>query len=168
MVIGPESTGKSTLSSDLAESLNTVWVPEYARGYLEALERPYNESDLLLIAKGQIGEEERLSAEASRWLVCDTDLYVIKVWSEHSFGGCDARILQWIAGRKYDAYLLTFTDIEWSYDPLREHPEDKMRYYFYHQYRDIVMNSGLPWADIRGSREDRLRLSLEAIRSFNL
>jgi nicotinamide riboside kinase len=32
-VVGPESTGKSTMSAYLAKHYDTIWVPEFARGY---------------------------------------------------------------------------------------------------------------------------------------
>lgn len=58
VVIGPESTGKSTLSEQLANHYQTVWVPEFARGYLETLGRAYNQDDLLRIAEGQLQLED--------------------------------------------------------------------------------------------------------------
>ena len=164
VVNGPESTGKSTLSASLAAALGTVWNPEYARSYLEGLGRPYEQPDLLHIAKGQLAAEDALAPSAKDFLVCDTDLYVVKVWSEAKYGACDRRILEAIAVRKYDLYLLTGIDMPWVDDPLREHGAAEERAYFYHQYRDIVQQSGAPWADIRGSEEERLSVALDAIR----
>lgn len=166
MVIGPESTGKSTLSEALAKELHAVWVPEYAREYLEGLDRSYYESDLLEIAKGQVEAEDRLTAEAAGLLVCDTDLQVLRVWSEHKYGRCHKWILEQIARRSYDLYLLTYIDIAWEDDPLREHPEEGQRHYFYNVYRDIVQQSGLPWADVRGTMDQRLEISLKAIKDY--
>jgi len=163
VIIGPECTGKSTLSSDLATELSTIWVPEFARQYLDDLGRPYEEADLLQIAYGQLAQEDAAAAQASDVLICDTDLYVIKVWSEARYGRCDRHILEMIASRSYDFYLLTDTDLPWQFDPLREHPQEHDRRYFYHQYRDIVQQSGCPWADIRGSKEQRLQRALQAV-----
>ena len=163
VVIGPESTGKSSLSEALALHLNTVWVPEYARTYLEALNQPYRESDLLHIAKGQLQAEDQLKGKANRFLICDTDLYVIKVWSEHSYRRCNQWVLQQIAIRSYDLYLLSDIDVPWTSDPLREHPETTMRNYFYQVYLDIVQNSGVPFQLVRGTTEERLALSLNAV-----
>jgi NadR type nicotinamide-nucleotide adenylyltransferase len=167
VVIGPESTGKSTLSAALAKALDTAWNPEFARAYLEGLGRPYTGEDLPRIGAGQIAGEEALLPGANRFLICDTDLYVIKVWSEASFGACDRRILETIATRRYDLYLLTNIDLPWEDDPLREHSAPEERAYFYHQYRDIVQQSGVPWADIRGSGEERLERALAAIRRLD-
>lgn len=163
VVIGPESTGKSMLSEQLAAHFNTAWVPEYARGYLDALGRPYKQEDLLRIAEGQLQSED---AHQRELLICDTDLHVIKVWSEAKYGTCDTRILEMIAARKYDLYLLTYIDIPWQDDPLREHPHPAERSYFYEIYRDIVINSGTPWADIRGSYEERFALAVAAIKNI--
>jgi NadR type nicotinamide-nucleotide adenylyltransferase len=166
VVIGPESTGKSTLSEGLANSLHTVWVPEYARGYLEGLGRDYNETDLLAIAKGQLATEDEQAIKANEYLICDTDLYVVKVWSEAKYGYCHKDILEEIAQRKYDLYLLTYIDVLWTDDPLREHPEPHEREYFYKQYAEIVQNSGVPWVDVHGNEQQRLEQSLNAIKAL--
>jgi nicotinamide riboside kinase len=141
-------------------------VPEYAREYLLALNRPYEQNDLLEIAKGQIASEDELSNKANRFFICDTDLHVIKVWSEAKYGSCDKWILEQIAGRKYDLYLLMDIDIEWQNDPLREHPSPEERKYFYKIYHDIVQDSSANKAFISGTHEERLKKALSAIRSM--
>jgi NadR type nicotinamide-nucleotide adenylyltransferase len=166
VVIGPESTGKSTLSEQLAAYYKTTWVPEYAREYLEQLGRTYQQEDLLQIAKGQLVKEDKAIKQANQFLFCDTDLYVIKVWSEHKYGKCDRWILEQIAQRKYDLYLLTYIDVPWQEDPQREHPQPTMREYFYHIYQDIIINSGTSWADIRGNKTERLQKAINIINSL--
>ena len=163
VVIGPESTGKSTLSAALADALSTVWVPEYARGYLEQLGRPYEEHDLLVMARGQLQTEDELLQQAKKYLICDTDLNVIKVWSENTYSHCHKEVLEQIAQRPYDLYLLTNIDIPWEDDPLREHASPELRNYFYNQYKDMVMNSGVPWVDICGDHEQRVAKALFSI-----
>jgi NadR type nicotinamide-nucleotide adenylyltransferase len=165
VVIGPESTGKSTLSYQIAATLGAPCVPEYARKYLNELNRPYTEADLLTIAQGQLAEEEKLAQKANKLLVCDTDLYVIKVWSEHKYQRCHRMILDQIARRSYDLYLLTGIDMPWQDDPLREYPDHAMRHYFFHVYKDIVIHSGVPWALIEGTPAERLQRALAVIRT---
>ena len=124
VVIGPESTGKSTLCAQLAAHYNTLWVPEYAREYLEKNGPEYSYEDLLTIAKGQIDLEEKvcnnqlainhqpstINPELSTVFI-DTDMYVMKVWSEFVFNKCHNWILNRIAERKYDLYLLCDIDL---------------------------------------------------------
>lgn len=167
VIIGPESTGKSTLSQELAHHYQTAWVPESARAYLDQLHRQYNKEDLLEIGKMQISaEDEMTSGTAGHLLFCDTDLYVIKVWSEHKYAYCAPWILQQIAKRKYDLYLLTYIDIPWTDDPQREHPQPEMREYFYRVYRNIVIESGTPWALIKGDYEERLTQATAVIEKY--
>lgn len=166
VVIGPECTGKSTLSVALAGALGAIWVPEYARSYIDALPRPYNEADLLAIADGQLRGEDEAAARANGILIIDTDLNVLKVWSESAFGRCHRAILEAIAQRRYDGYLLTGIDMPWTYDPQREHPDPAERRYFYEQYHDIVQNGGVPWAAIRGGEQERLQAALAFVRSL--
>jgi len=166
VVIGPESTGKSTLSAHLAATFHTVWVPEFARDYLVRQGGFYEEDDLLAIGKGQLALEDELEAKANNLLICDTDLYVVKVWSEHKYGRCNSWILEQIAQRTYDLYLLTYIDIAWEDDPLREHSDERMRTHFYNTYKDIVMNSGVPWVDIRGNAAERLNAASQVIKKM--
>ena len=163
VVIGPESTGKSTLSKSLAEYFKCSWVPEFARQYLEKLEGQYTFSDLLEIAKGQIREEEKAIKKNENLIICDTDLHVIKVWSEHKFGKVHSWVEQQITNRKYDLYLLTDIDIPWENDPQREHPEPKQREYFLEIYKKVVIGSGIPYKVISGSVEERRKKSIEFI-----
>ena len=166
VIIGPESTGKSTLSAALAKSLDTSWAPEYAREYLEHLDREYKEEDLLEIAKGQLANEGKYAGQ--EYLICDTDLHVIKVWSEAKYNRCHRHILEWLASARADFYLLTDIDMPWLADPLREHPLPKDRKYFFGQYKDIVINSGTPFAIVSGNEEMRLAAALRAVRGLGI
>jgi NadR type nicotinamide-nucleotide adenylyltransferase len=163
VVIGPESTGKSTLSKSIAEYFKCPWVPEYAREYLEKLKGQYTYDDLLKIAKGQINKEETAIKKTENLLICDTDLHVIKVWSQHKFGKVHSWVEEQITKRKYDLYLLTDIDIPWQDDPQREHPEPEQRKYFLEIYRKVVIDSGLPYKEISGSVEERRKKSIEFI-----
>lgn len=165
VIIGPESTGKSTLTQMLARHYKMPFVNEYAREYLEQLHRDYTADDLEKIAAGQIGLEENKLKESPSMLFCDTDLYVIKVWSEHKYRRCATQILQQIANRSYDLYILTDIDMPWEEDPQREYPDPLMRQYFYKVYEDIVIHSGLPWAKVSGNPDQRLNMAVGMIAS---
>jgi NadR type nicotinamide-nucleotide adenylyltransferase len=163
VIIGPESTGKSTLSRKLAAHFDEPWVPEFAREYLDHLNRPYSYEDLLAIAKGQLNMEDEMAGRASDKLFCDTDLRVIRVWSEHRFKQTHSWINQQIRERKYALYLLTAIDIPWQDDPQREHPDPGMRQYFMQVYENEMRSSGVPWIKISGTEENRFQTAIEFI-----
>ena len=103
-IIGPESTGKTTLAKEIAAKYKGTYVPEYAREYVEkkgTTEVTYEE--LCEIAKKQI---ERLAIRDEGLVVFDTELIITKVWFDYAFG----RWPEWLdeAIRKYpmDLYVL--------------------------------------------------------------
>ena len=166
VVIGPECTGKSTLCLQLAKHYQTLWCPEYAREYLETQGKDYTYEDLLTIAKGQIdGEENVLSTVNSQQstVFIDTDMCVMKVWCEFAFGKCHSWILNQIATRKYDLYLLCNVDLPWIKDNLREYPDVETRNKLYHYYKDIMVNQCVPWIDISGNYDERLQVAINAV-----
>jgi len=178
VIIGPESTGKSTLCEQLAAHYKTVWVKEYAREYLLKNRTHYTFENLLDIAKGQIAGEELV---INRWplagpdpseqqpafndqtVFIDTDMYVMKVWCEFVFEKCHHWILNRIVERRYDLYLLCHVDLPWTKDELREYPDLKTREKLYKHYKDIMINQNVPWVDISGNYEERLQKAIKAV-----
>jgi NadR type nicotinamide-nucleotide adenylyltransferase len=174
VIIGPESTGKSTLCEQLAAHYHTTWCPEYAREYLTKNGMNYSYDDLLAIAKGQVELEDKyekamVSSEESMTkslpspLFIDTDMYVMKVWSEFVFGKCHRFILDQIIERKYDLYLLCNVDLPWIKDALREYPDLESRRKLYLIYKDIMINQQVPWVEISGDYDERLRNAILAV-----
>lgn len=166
LILGPESTGKSTLAEKLAQHYAEPWVPEVARAYLEGLNRSYAYEDLLSIGKWQMSLEDELASTAKHFLFCDTDLQVIQVWSQHRYGKVDPWVLEEIARRTYGLILLCAPDLPWQEDPLREHPELEMRQQFFDIYQQITRESGFPWALISGETGERLSASIQAVDSL--
>ncbi|HVT84841.1 MAG TPA: AAA family ATPase [Chitinophagaceae bacterium] len=171
-IIGPESTGKSTLCDQLARHYHTEWCPEYARDYLLKNGTNYSYDDLLVIAKGQIELEEKFetlvknkepNASEQRILFIDTDMYVMKVWCEFVFNKCHRFILEQIAERNYDLYLLCNVDLPWVKDGLREYPDLDTRKKLYAIYKDIMINQPVPWMDISGDYDERLKKAIETV-----
>jgi NadR type nicotinamide-nucleotide adenylyltransferase len=172
VIIGPESTGKSTLCAGLAAHFGTDWVPEYAREYLLKHGKQYQYEDLLTIAKGQLALEEKHAADLKRTghtepiLFIDTDMYVMKVWGEFVFGRCEAWILDQVATREYDGYLLCRTDLPWTADELREYPDEGPREQLFQIYKDCMINQSTPWREIGGSEADRLNSAIAAVKEI--
>lgn len=163
-VIGPESTGKSTLCRQLAEHYKTVWCPEFARAYLKEKGHHYTYEDLLKIAHGQLKlEDEMFKEAANNFYFIDTDMYVMKVWCEVAFEQCHTWILKQIAQRHYDLYLLCNTDLPWAKDELREYPDLKFRQKLFNIYKDILINNKTPWVEISGTDEQRLQMAIRSI-----
>ena len=182
MVIGPESTGKSTLCEQLAQHYNSTWCPEFAREYLLTNGTDYTYDDLLIIAKGQLALEDEYTAMVNGQLsmmnkalsehslftthhsplFIDTDMYVLKVWCEFVFGKCHRFILDQIVERRYDLYLLCNTDLPWVKDELREYPDLQTRQQLYSIYKDIMINQPVPWVDISGDYDERLQKAILA------
>lgn len=189
VIIGPESTGKSTLCESLAQHYGMQWCPEFAREYLITNGKEYSFNDLLTIAKGQLAlEDEYETIVKSQWsmvndrtwinphsltttkkpplLFIDTDMYVMKVWCEYVFEKCHQFILDQIVNRKYDLYLLCHTDLPWVKDDLREYPDAGIRNELYHIYKDLLINQQVPWVEIGGSHEDRSLMAIAAVEEY--
>ena len=166
IIIGPESTGKSTLCTQLAAHFNTRWCPEYAREYLLEHGTDYSYDNLLTIAKGQWALENQYAVNTEDLLFVDTDQYVMKVWCEFVFNQCHTWILNRVADQRADLYLLTNIDLPWVQDELREYPNEGPRKELYHIYRDILVNQDVPWVEISGNYEERLKLAISSVSSL--
>lgn len=160
-IVGPECTGKTQLAMSLADHYQTVWVPEYARHYIDRLNRGYVQDDLLKIARNQLFTEDELALAANQLLFYDTNLVVIKVWSEFKFGNCDPEILDLLQSRHYDLHLLTNIDVPWENDPQREHPDK--REYFYNLYKDELTSLGINFVEIKGIANERLTMAIKVV-----
>jgi NadR type nicotinamide-nucleotide adenylyltransferase len=186
VIIGPESTGKTTLCEQLADHFHTNWVPEYAREYLLKNGKNYSYENLRIIAKGQLKWEDEFTKKtetkistaqpqpqpqsqlSSNLLFIDTDMYVMKVWCEFVFGKCHQFILDEIVQRKYDLYLLCKTDLLWEKDELREYPDLETREKLYNIYKDILINQNTPWVEVSGDYNQRLQTAIDAVKELNL
>ncbi|MFT3936779.1 MAG: AAA family ATPase [Chitinophagaceae bacterium] len=180
VVIGPESTGKSTLCEKLAAHYKTSWCPEYAREYLLEHGTDYSFENLLDVAKGQVALEEKYIKEIETkqhivgnahsplttrhsLLFIDTDMYVMNVWCQFVFGKTHSWILDQITQRKYDLYLLCNVDLPWVKDELREYPDLERREQLYNIYKEIMLNQSVPWIDISGNYDERLQKAITAV-----
>ncbi len=168
VIIGPESTGKSAICQELALHYKTQWVKEYAREYLLTNGKAYTYEDLLKIAEGQIAGEDAISSTLSKddLLFIDTDMQVIKVWSEFVFDNCALSILNQFTERKYDLYLLMNIDLPWEVDELREYPELKWREKLFHYYLDAMVQQSVPFHIISGVHEQRTNNAIRIIDQF--
>ena len=166
VLFGPESTGKTTLSNQLARYYNSVWVPEYAREYLQNKwnnERKTCEpKDLLPIAKGQMKLENKLAKKTDTVLICDTDLLETKVYSEaYYLGSCNPILEKYALENTYDLYFLTYIDTPWEADDLRDKPNERER--MFKAFEDTLIKYNKPYVLLKGSKKERLELAVKHI-----
>ena len=147
-IIGPESTGKSTLATYLAHRYGGVLVPEYAREYMEHLAPAYayTYEDVVAIAQQQVQELATPRAE-SEVVFYDTELIITKVWFLHKYGKCPDFLLHAIEQYPMDVYLLCYPDMAWQPDPVRENPT--IREYLFRWYEKEVQALGVPYYIIK-------------------
>ncbi|MDO6811380.1 AAA family ATPase [Tenacibaculum soleae] len=166
VLFGPESTGKTTLSGQLARYYNTVWAPEFARKYLQDKwnnERKICEQkDIIPIAEGQIKLENDLALKADKVLICDTDLLETKVYSEEYYGGFVEDELDEAAIKsEYDIYFLTYIDTPWEADDLRDRPEQRLQ--MFTAFENTLKKYNRPYVLLKGDKETRLKKAIEVI-----
>ena len=156
-IVGPESTGKTTLTEKLAKHFETSWTPEFARGFLDEKGTDCLIEDIALIAKGQIETEEEKAKEANKILFCDTDLMTTCIWSEYLFKECPPWIEEKSYEQKYDLTLLMNIDIPWVADPQR--PAPHLRKYFLDWFKRELEKRERNYILISGNYEERFALA---------
>ena len=147
---GPESSGKTTIAKRFATLVDGIYVEEFARVYLEERGGEYTAADLVHIAESQC----KLWKETNGILIADTEMLVLKVWSEVRFGQTDAFIEEALKTQNFDHYFLCYPDIPWEPDPLREHPEERM--VLFDLYREKLVALNFPFTVLKGSVDERL------------
>ncbi|MCK5678946.1 MAG: ATP-binding protein, partial [Flavobacteriaceae bacterium] len=162
----PESTGKTTLSKQLARHYNTVWTPEYARQYLQNKwnneRKTCENSDLIPIAIGQMKLENELAKKADKVLICDTDLLETKIYSEEYYGGFVNPELEKAAiNNKYDLYLLTYIDTPWEEDDLRDRPDQRLE--MFKAFENALIKYNRPYIILKGDRKKRIEDAINKI-----
>jgi NadR type nicotinamide-nucleotide adenylyltransferase len=162
-VIGPESTGKSTLCKELASHYKTVYVPEYAREYFTKHKNidKYSLNELDKIYSQQIENEKKAISDANRFLFCDTTLITGKIWALEDFKKIPPFISENISKIGYDLYLLTNNEVEWKKDPLRK-CRDSRNYLLERNIEELkLLNAN--YKIVEGLREQRLKNAINYI-----
>jgi HTH-type transcriptional regulator, transcriptional repressor of NAD biosynthesis genes len=160
-IYGPESTGKSTLTIDLARHFQTVFVEEYARGLLDFKNGKCDYDDIEKIALGHRASEQALARQANRILFSDTDLLTTTVWSNVLFGTCPAWIYAAADATNYDLYLVTDIDVPWV--------DDNQRYFsdIRQEFLDLCIQAleqrNRPYIMISGTWDQRLSKAIQAV-----
>lgn len=165
-LVGPECTGKTTLATALSEHWNEPFVPEYSREYLEELGRNYTHEDILEVAKVQLEREYEVAENAERFLICDTNMLVTKIWAEVRFGRAQNWIERQFLEKPYQLYILCGHEIPWEYDELRENADDREE--LYDLYKKALIRAGKRYIEVSGSVEERQEKVMKTLRRMRL
>lgn len=164
-ILGPESTGKSDLCMHLAKAyVRAVWVPEYARTYLENNGSKYTIDDLDVIAQGQLESIAKAEKFEPEYLFVDTEMLVMQIWSSFVFNKVSDFIASEVKSQNFDLYLLCDIDLPWQYDPLREHPEHRKE--LFELYKTQLDALNWPYRIISGKGEERKENAIKSIEEF--
>jgi HTH-type transcriptional repressor of NAD biosynthesis genes len=160
-IYGPESTGKSTLTIDLARHFQTVFVEEYARGLLDFKNGRCDYEDIEKIARGHMASEKALARQANRVLFSDTDPLTTTVWSNVLFGNCPAFVYEAAEATTYDLYLVTNIDVPWVDDNQRFFSDTRQE--FLNLCIQALEQRNRPYILISGTWEKRLAQAIQAV-----
>ena len=164
-LFGPESTGKTTLAKQLAEHFDTVWTPEFARDYLQEkwdkTAQICDVNDMLPIAYGQTKLENQSLSTANKYLFCDTNLMVTKVFSEVYYNFCDPVLDKAARKHKYDLIFLTDIDVPWERDDLRDKAEGRESVFAL--FKQALIANNKPFITLSGDKEWRLKKAVSII-----
>ncbi len=157
-LFGPESTGKTTLAKQLADYYETEWVPEFARDYLqekwEENQHICVADDMMPIAYGQTALENEKLFAANKYLFCDTNLMVTKVFSEMYYGFCDPLLNEAALEHEYDLFFLTDIDVPWEKDDIRDTPNGRET--VFSVFKQTLIDTKKPFIILSGNKKDRL------------
>ena len=165
---GPESTGKTTIASQLAEEFNTIWIPEFARDYLQekwnSKQEICSQEDLIPIAIGQTNLENEALHRANKILFCDTNLIVTKVFSDIYYNSCDPILIRAAKNHNYDLIFLTDIDVAWQADDLRDKPNDREKTLAI--FEKALIDFKKPYIKLSGNKEERLEKATQIINDY--
>lgn len=164
-VVGPESTGKSTMVQYLSKMFDSAYTPEYARYYCKNLQNQYSLQDETNMFYGQIALEEAITSQLrNNILICDTTILTVKIWCDHLFKHTPEEVISEIHQRRYDLYLLMDIDLPWENDPLRDFPDQ--REYFMAVWEKELDNLNARYEIISGIGNERLNKGYIAAKEF--
>lgn len=165
VITGAESTGKSMLTKWLASHFQVPYIPEFAREYVENLNRDYNYSDVEFIAKKQISHLHEFQKAGFPFIFADTWLIITKIWFEVVFKQVPSWIDETIKETAIDLFLVCDTNLPWISDPVRENGGEQ-RELLQKQYINTIEEYGFNYKVVGGENEERFKNALEAVRQL--
>lgn len=169
VLFGPESTGKTTLAKQLASHYQEPYVAEFMRNYLQCKWDVYgatsDEKDIIPIAKGQIALENQALDKAKKLLICDTNLLEIATYTSYYFKEyTSTTLMNAIHNHRYDYYFLTYIDVPWQADDLRDRPND--RWELFCIFEAVLLQKGVPFTILKGDQQTRFKTAKKIINTL--
>ena len=168
VLVGAESTGKTTLAERLAAQLATPWVAEYGREFTSAKygsgDETWRSSEFVAIAAEQQRREDAAAREANRVLVCDTNAFATAIWHARYLGARDAEVDAIAARDRCDLYLLTGAEVPFEPDGIRD--GEAIRHEMHGWFEAALRAQPAPWRLLRGAVATRENEALAAIREL--
>ena len=159
-IVGPESTGKTTLASELARMHHGAWLPEYARTYLS--DAHYTEDQVHIVAREQLSREVDFIRARPNFGVLDTDGVVLRVWFDERFGYVPAYVERHLDQQVTRTYLLTYPDLPWEFDPQRESKADLSR--LFEVYEQLLSKLDFNYVIVKGEGHERVQCAIDGLR----
>ncbi|WP_175550034.1 AAA family ATPase [Mariniphaga anaerophila] len=163
VITGAESTGKSVLTERLANYFQVPFIPEFARNYIERLNRKYDYSDVEYIARHQVRELQENQNLSRPWIFADTWLIITKIWFEEVFEKCPKWLEAEIERTNIDLFLVCDTDLPWVADPVRENGGER-RSYLQNRYIETIQKYGFDYQIVSGQNDARFENALQHLR----
>ncbi len=175
VLVGAESTGKTTLAQQLADHFQTVWVPEYGREHWEekvsrltsSESSPgWSSEEFIHIAQEQQRREDLSARQCNRILFCDTNAFATGTWYERYFHARHPLVDSIGQQSKADLYLLTAPDVPFVQDGFRDgqHIRNWMHDRFVEQLANLSQRDpAVRIVQIHGSYEQRLATAIASV-----
>lgn len=162
-IIGPESSGKSSLARSLSKQLRIVAGEEVARDYIRARNNVCLYKDMALMVRAQAALEHALVQYGGGAAIFDMCPLTTMIWSDTLFGRHESWIREYVDSLHYDLVLLMDCDIPWVYDPLRCLPNASERRAFFERCREELDSRAWNYAVISGGPKERFQRAMEMV-----
>lgn len=156
---GPESTGKTYMTEQMAKRYNTEFVPEVAREFLST--NNFTTDEIVHIGQAHYNRIIERLKTANKFLFCDTDVITTQIYSQHYLGVVPPQL--YLLERKitYDLYFLFDIDVPWIADGLRDLAH--LRKEMFQIFKDALEKRNIRYTLVTGSWEQRERIVTEKI-----
>jgi len=165
-VVGPESTGKSTMTRDLADRFNQGYAHEHGRTLSEVRNNKLTEDDFRSIG---IGQKALIKAAHENYPVVFTDteafttLLYSRIYLDETSLDFDEHMIKQI-DNTHDFYILLAPTVPWVDDGTRVMPDQEERDSMFYDLRNYLSNIDCEYVVISNKNwADRMEIAGDAV-----